>query len=67
MRRFQIRDDDFGLALVDADTARDALLTYVADKAKGAVRPLVEEHDDGAATVVYEGVRYRAIPAGAAT
>ena len=67
MKRFQIRDDDFGLALVDAETAREALLEFVAGKAQADARMTVEEQDDGAATVVYDGVRYRAIPAGGAS
>lgn len=63
MKRFQIRDDDFGLALVEAEDAREALLSFVADKTKGEARPMVEESGDGAAQIVYQGVRYRAIPA----
>jgi hypothetical protein len=63
MPRFQIRDDSFGLALVDGEDAREALLSFVADLVKSDVRPTVTGSDDGVAEVVYAGVRYRAVPA----
>lgn len=63
--RYQIRDPDFGLALYDADTARDALYAFFADRVKGRLRPLVEDKPDGSeAEVVVDGVRYRAVRAG---
>lgn len=63
MPKFQIRDDDFGLALVEAEDGREALLEFIADRVKGQVRATVEENVVGHAEVVYDGVRYRAIPA----
>lgn len=62
-RKFQIRDETFGLALYEAESARDALLDFVADHARGAARPNVVDRDDGSAELVYAGVRYSAIPA----
>lgn len=64
MSRYQIRDETFGLALYDAETPRDALLAYFADRARGEIRPLVETDDDGSATVSVDGTAYRAIPLG---
>lgn len=63
MPKFQIRDATFGLALIDAETARDALLAFVADLVKGELRPTIELDDDGNAAVEYRGLRYHAIPA----
>jgi hypothetical protein len=61
MARFQIRDDDFGLALVEADSAREALLQFYADKERGRIRPLVVEDGDGAQATV-DGQTLRAVP-----
>lgn len=59
--RFQIRDDQYGLALVEADTARDALYGFFASRVRGELRPLIEETPDGGATVDYDGCAYRAV------
>jgi len=63
MPRFQIRDDDFGLALIEAENGQEALLSFVCDRVKAEVRPTIKENVVGHAEVVYGGVRYRAIPA----
>jgi hypothetical protein len=59
-KKFQIRDEHFGLALYEAETARDALYLFFADRVKGELRPLIEENDDEASVVV-DGVRYTAV------
>jgi hypothetical protein len=56
--RFQIRDADFGLALYDAENAREALLDFIADKERGAARLAVEDVPDGEAALTWKGERY---------
>lgn len=63
MEKFQIRDDAFGLALLEAENAGEALLEFVAGQAAGALRTEIEVLDDGSAALVYDGVRYQAVPA----
>ena len=64
-QKFQIRDTtrDFGLALVEAQSAELALTKFVADRmaADGQVAVLgLRTHRDGLAETTYGGVRYTA-------
>jgi len=62
---FQIRDENFGLALYDADSGHEALYAFFADRVKGDLRPRIEERPDGSeAEVVVDGERYRAVRRG---
>lgn len=61
-KTFQIRDDTFGLRLIEADDARDALLVYLADRAKAEHRPNIEVRDDGTAAIRLGVIEYRAVP-----
>jgi hypothetical protein len=38
-RRYQIRDQDFGLAIYEADFAAEALGAFLADKVRAALEP----------------------------
>jgi hypothetical protein len=38
-RRYQIRDQDFGLAIYEADFAAEALAAFLADKLRAALDP----------------------------
>jgi hypothetical protein len=60
---FQIRDETFGLALKEAENATEALLDFLADRERGALRRLVRQEDDGGASVVVNGIRYYAVAA----
>lgn len=59
MSKYQIRDDVRGLALYDAKSPREALLSFLADRAKGEMRPLVKVGDDGTASITVDGKTYR--------
>ncbi len=58
MTTFQIRDEKFGLALYEAETAREALLDFIADHARGEARSLIEELPNGEAAITWRGIRY---------
>jgi len=58
---FQIRDENFGLALYEAETARAALVEFFADRARGEVRPRIAETAGGEAEIIVDGERYRAV------
>lgn len=60
-RRWQIRDDDFGLAIYDGETASAALAAFLRNKVRAA-RPgdyKVAQFGDGTASVLWRGVEYR--------
>jgi hypothetical protein len=59
---FQIRDDESPLALSveEAETAQDALVSFLADRRTGDAES-VQLQADGAA-VVWRGRRYTAVP-----
>lgn len=61
-KKFQIRDDEFGLALYPAENATEALMSFVAVLALGADRAQITVDEDGVATVTYAGKTYRAVP-----
>ena len=68
-RRYQIRDQDFGLAVYEADFAAEALAAFLADKVAAELRPgdyKVNDFGDGTASVLWRGVEYRAYEAVAA-
>lgn len=58
--RYQVRDENFGLALYEADSPREALLLFLADRTKGALRPLVHVEDDSASITV-DGRTFRTV------
>lgn len=60
MTKFQIRDESFGLALYEAESARDALYLFFADRVKGQLRPIIREDGDRASVVV-DGMTYTAV------
>jgi hypothetical protein len=67
-RRFQIRDDRFGLAIYEADTGSEALAAFLKDKVRtttvGDLK--IAQFGDGTASVLWRGVEYqsyRAMPA----
>jgi hypothetical protein len=59
---FQIHDGTFGLSLYEASDAREALLSYFADRQKAALRTQVAASDDGTAKLTVDGVTYTAYP-----
>ncbi len=62
---FQIRDESFGLALREAETAEGALLAFLADKlaADGVIAADTVATDDGGVAFAYcRGHRYMAVP-----
>jgi hypothetical protein len=68
-RRYQIRDQDFGLAIYEADFAAEALAAFLADMVRAALLPndyKVNDFGDGTASVLWRGVEYRAYEAVAA-
>jgi hypothetical protein len=69
-RRYQIRDQDFGLAIYEADFAAEALAAFLADKLRAALDPAdykVNDFGDGTASVLWRGIEYRAYTAVPAT
>jgi hypothetical protein len=65
--RFQIRNGSHGLALYEGTSAEDALLAFIATKARGEARNVCKTDEDGVAWVSYRGryggeVMYRAVP-----
>ena len=65
-RRYQIRDQDFGLAIYEADFAAEALGAFLADKVRAAPEPAdykVNDFGDGTASVLWRGSEYRAYTA----
>jgi len=68
-RRYQIRDQDFGLAIYEADFAAEALAAFLADMVGAALLPndyKVNDFGDGTASVLWRGVEYRGYEAVAA-
>jgi hypothetical protein len=69
-RRYQIRDQDFGLAIYEADFAAEALDAFLADKLRAALEPTdykVNDFGDGTGSVLWRGIEYRAYTAVPAT
>jgi hypothetical protein len=69
-RRYQIRDQDFGLAIYEADFAAEALATFLADKLRAALDPadyIVNDFGDETASLLWRGIEYRAYTAVHAT
>jgi hypothetical protein len=69
-RRYQIRDQDFGLAIYEADSAAEALHAFLADKDRAALEPgdyKVNDFGDGTASVLWRGIECRAYTAVPAT
>ena len=64
MRQFQIRQEPFGIALQDGETARDALLDHISAVVRGRLSFYVQTFDDGSAEVEYLGEIIRAVPEG---
>lgn len=60
-RRFQIHDGTFGLSLYERESAREALLDFFADRRRGELRTLIENAEDGSATVTVDGKTYTAV------
>jgi hypothetical protein len=60
--RFQIRDANFGYAIVDAPSGRAALAEFFAARAAGAVNTSAMAFPDGSATVVSGGSTFTAVP-----
>lgn len=58
---YQIRREPFGLCLVSAPSAREALVKFMAEKEAGKHRGDVKVLADGTAEVEYDGVTYRAV------
>jgi len=59
--RWQIRDDRFGLAIYQGETASAALAAFLRDKVKAA-KPdelKVAQFGDGTASVLWRGLEYR--------
>jgi hypothetical protein len=62
-RRYQIRDQDFGMAIYEADFAAEALSAFLEDKVAAELRPgdyTVNDFGDGTASVLWGGIEYRA-------
>lgn len=59
--RFQIRDDHFGYAIVDAPTARAALAAFFADRARAEVNGAAVA-DGPSARVERDGGTFVAVP-----
>jgi hypothetical protein len=60
-KRWQIRDDDFGLAVYEADTGTAALAAFLANKARGSKAGdfKIAQYGDGTASVLWRGIEYR--------
>jgi hypothetical protein len=59
--RWQIRDDDFGLAIYEGETAAAALAAFLRNKVR-ATKPgelKVAQFGDGTASVLWRGIEYR--------
>jgi hypothetical protein len=59
--RWQIRDDNFGLAIYEADTGGAALAAFLSNKAR-ATKPgdlKIAQYGDGTASVLWRGIEYR--------
>jgi hypothetical protein len=61
MTTYQIRREPFGVALIAAESAKDALVEFLAQMSKVELRPLVKVNDDGTAEAEYDGITYRAV------
>ena len=59
--RFQIHDGTFGHDLHEAANAREALLEFVANIAKGEARFLIQDEVDDGASIVWNGRRYHTV------
>lgn len=59
--RFQIRDDHFGYAIIDAPTARSALAAFFADRARAEVNGAAVASGP-TATVERDGGTFVAVP-----
>jgi hypothetical protein len=59
--RWQIRDDDFGLAIYEGETASAALAAFLRNKVSAAEpgELKVAQFGDGTASVLWRGVEYR--------
>ena len=69
-RRYQIRDQDFGLAIYEADFAAEALAAFLADNIRAALDTAdykVNDFGEGPASVLWRGIEYRAYTAVHAT
>lgn len=62
VRKFQIRDASFGLALYEGYDAKAALVSFLTDKFRAELDHSVQEHEDGSASASYCGEQYQAIP-----
>lgn len=62
-RQYQITDGTFGLSLYRKDTAVDALLDFLADRARGKYRQEITTDGD-TASVEIDGQTYTARPLG---
>ena len=60
--RWQIRDDRYGLAIYESDTASNALAAFLRDKARAAESGelKIAQFGDGTATVLWRGIEYQA-------
>lgn len=65
--KFQIRDNRFGLAIQEADSAADALADFVSDRAKGDTLAHAETADNGVASITFAGRKLYACPPGTET
>lgn len=65
-RKFQIRNGHgrgYGLALYDATSPLDALLSFIADRARGDARSDVKVLEDGSAEITTpDGRTFKAVP-----
>jgi hypothetical protein len=68
-RCYQIRDDRFGLCLIEAPTAAAAMRAFLSRKIHAALQPgdyKIADYHDGTASVLFRGFEYRsyqAVPA----
>lgn len=60
--RYQIRDENYGRALIEAGSAREALYKFFANEMEGTLRPLISEHEEDA-EVTYAGQYFKAVKA----
>jgi hypothetical protein len=66
MRCYQIRDDTFGLYLVEAPTKAAAMRAFLSRKDHDASQPGDADYHDGTASVLFRGFEdrsYEALPA----
>jgi hypothetical protein len=66
MRCYQIRDDTFGLYLVEAPTEAAAMRVFLSRKVHDASQPgdyKIADYHDGTASVLFRGFEYRSYQA----